>query len=148
VETIFIRRQIAAPAAVVWRVLNAMSSHDTGMTAAVTEVLGGQPPTFLSFRLLRGAPVRRNVISVQLHRTALGSTEVVVHGAFQPSLAGAGGWGRRRVRHLLIELTQRLEDAVRAAEHPGDRHALAAQLTEIDGRGEDRGRGLRHVPCL
>ncbi|KAA1427402.1 hypothetical protein [Nocardioides antri] len=125
-DGIFIRSKLSAPVPVVWQALRDMSAYDTGLTAGVTEVLGGQPPTYLSFRLLSGAPVRRNVVSVQLFPGAPGSTEVFVDGAFQPSLAGAGGLARRRVRRLLVELTERLEAAVRAGEHPSSRVDLDA----------------------
>lgn len=125
-DAIFIRRQLPVPVSVVWQALSDMSSDSTGLTAAVTEVLGGQPPTFLSFRLLRGAPVRRNVVSVQLFPSGPGSTEVFVDGAFEPSLVGVGGLGRRRVRRLLIELTERLEAAVRTGEHPRSGLGLGA----------------------
>lgn len=152
-ETIFIRRQIAAPVAVVWRELNVLSSYDSGLAAAAVEVLGGQPPTFLSFRLLRGAPVRGNVVAVQLHPGVRGSTELVLESAFQVSLTGMGGWGRRRMRHLLMELTQRLEDAAEQAwmgsqTGGGQFSDSPAGDSDRDPRGEHHGRDLRHLPCV
>ncbi|MDZ5623648.1 hypothetical protein [Nocardioides bizhenqiangii] len=130
-EAIFIYRRLAAPVAAVWRALTEMSLNDTGLTTAVTEVLGGQAPTFLTFRLLSGAPVRRNVVSVQLYPVRLDSTEVFVEGAFQASLAGTGGRGRRRVRCVLIELADRLDAAVRTVDHPRSLTGLGVEAAAL-----------------
>lgn len=109
--TIVLKRQIAAPVALVWRLLHTMSFDDTGMTTAKTEVLGGTGATLLSSRLLSGAPVRRNVVSVQIAPEHSRLERDPHEGSISAIPSGILGVSRRRVRHLLAELMARLEDA-------------------------------------
>lgn len=119
-ETVLVQRRIAAPVAAVWQALALVLSSDAAMIAATVEVLGGQPPTLLSFRLLSGAPVRRNVVAVQLRPGTPGTTELCVESAFQTAPTGLTGRARRRMRHLLLDLTASVATVAR----PGDRAAL------------------------
>lgn len=111
-------RDVAVPVWEAWRALGMMALDEAGTALLRTEVLGGQAPTLLTFRLRGVSAVGHNVVAVQLLPHTSRSTRIVVEAVFEPRFLGAGGRARRQAHRLLEEFLSGVQTGVSDGRRP------------------------------